>query len=394
MPRGIPKVALLIETSLAYGRGLLRGVVRYARLHGPWSFYITPGDLDQVLPRMEEWGGTGIIARIATPQTEAAILASGLPFVALDLRHDQLASSSRLTGACEVCPDSHLAARMAAEHLLEKGFRQFAFVGAMGQPPWSTRREEGFVERLREAGHACQRYPLPSRPADGRWGREQRHMSQWLQNLAKPMGVLACDDDRGRQVLEAARSAGLCVPDQLAVIGVDNDELLCELSDPPLSSVKLDLERGGYEAAALLDGLMSGRLHPPQRVLVRPQYVVARRSTDVVAAEDPLVAEALRFIADHAGRPMGVAEVVRQLGCSRRALELRFRRSAGRSLLDEIQRSRLERAKRLLSETDLSVGEVAAAAGYASGSYLTRVFRQHCGMSPGRYRQRSAGQRP
>jgi LacI family transcriptional regulator len=388
--RGIPKVALLIETARGYGRGLLRGIMRYARLHGPWAFYVTPGDLRQVLPAMEHWGATGIIARIETRSTAQRILATGLPLIALDLSQEQLARTNPLSQVCEICPDSHKAGRMAAEHLLQRGLRQFAFAGVSKSTLWSSRREEGFCERLAESGCTCHIYRLPELRRDRHWGREQAVMSRWLRGLPLPIGLLACDDDRGREVLEACRAAELRVPADVAVLGVDNDELLCELSDPPLSSVALNLERGGYEAAALLDRLMSGQARAPQRILVEPTWVVTRRSSDVLALEDRSVATALHFIHDNAGRPIGVLDVVRHSGCSRRTLEMRFRAALGRSLHDEIQRTRLERAKRLLVETDLPVGRIAAASGFASPDYLTRVFHSQIGLAPAEYRRQAA----
>jgi LacI family transcriptional regulator len=382
----MPRVALLIETSLGYGRGLLRGIVRYARLHGPWSFYVTPGGLEQILPQMDRWGCTGIIARITTARTEAAILTAGVPVIALDLSHAQLAGSHPLSRVSEVCPDSHEAGMMAAEHLLEKGLCHFAFIGDNEQPPWSTRREAGFRQKLAQAGHSCEVYPAPASRRDRAWGREQAIVSQWIRRLPKPVGLLACDDDRGRQALEACKAAGVHVPDDITVLGVDDDELLCEVSDPPLSSVKLDSEQGGYDAAALLDRLMSGHDRPPQRILVRPLWVVSRRSTDTTGLDDRMVAAALRFIHDNAARPIGVEDVVRPLGLSRRMLELRFRQATGRAIHEEIQRSRLERARRLLVETPHPLEHVACAAGFATASYMARVFRQAMGISPSQYR--------
>jgi LacI family transcriptional regulator len=211
-------------------------------------------------------------------------------------------------------------------------------------------------------------------------------MSRWIRDLPKPIGLLACDDDRGREVMEACRAAGAQVPEDVAVMGVDNDELLCDLSDPPLSSVAFDTERAGYEAAALLGGLMLGRIREPRRILVEPMYVVARRSTDVLALDDRAVAAALRFIHDTAGRPIGVGEVIRQVPLSRRTLELRFRRVVGRSIHEEIQRVRLERARQLVAETDLSIGMIAENCGFAGAGHLTRSFARTFGLPPSRYR--------
>jgi LacI family transcriptional regulator len=386
VPNDMPKVALLVETSLGYGRALLRGVMRYARLHGPWAFYINPGDLRQVLPKMEEWGGTGIIARVETHEVAKAVLAARLPTIVLDLTYKQLARKNPLSRLSELCPDSQEAGRMAAEHLLECGFRHFAFVGTWGDFPWSVRRGEGFTQRLEKSNFECQYFPMPPNVRDHRWGREQTILARWLYELPKPLGVLACDDDRGRQVLEACRAAHLQVPEDVAVIGVDNDELLCELSTPPLSSVALDTEQAGYDAAELLHGLMTNRVKSPKRILARPIRVVARRSTDTRATDDRDVARAVRFIHDNAVHAIGVEDVVEHVGCSRRTLELRFQRHLGRSVNREIQEIRLERAKHLLAETDLTVARVAETLGFGSVNYMIRLFHHRTGETPAEYR--------
>ncbi len=386
----IPKVALLVETSRGYGRNLLRGVVRYSRLHGPWGFYLTPGDFVQALPRMRSWGGTGIIARIQTPEVARAILASGLPTIALGLSDEQLRPGNPLSRLSEVVSDSRGAGRMAAEHLLERGFRHYAYVGAAGRV-WSGRRQESFCSRIREASLEPRVYRLPRSRHAAAWEHEQPALADWLLALPRPVGVMACNDDRGREVLEACRVAGIRVPEEVAVVGVDNDELLCELADPPLSSVALNAEAGGYRAAALLDRMMRGQSRKPQRLLVEPMHVVARRSTDIVALDDPEVAAAVHFIQDHATEPIAVSDIVAAVMISRRALELRFQKAIGRSLHAEIRRVRLERATRLLVETDLPITRVAEASGFGQASYLSQVFCQSFGSTPARYRRRMRG---
>ena len=379
----MPKVALLVETARGYGRQVLHGIVRYARLHGPWAFYVTPGDFVQSLPEMEEWGGTGIIARIETPQVAKAILATRLPVVAMDLSQLQLAPGSPWSRMCQLTSDSEGAVRLAVEHLLGKGLRHFGFVGIAGKI-WSDRRQQAFVQQMAKAGYEPHAYPNARRRLP--WGREQAVMSRWLAGLPKPVGILACNDDRGREVLAACRQAKLRVPEEAAVIGVDNDELLCDLSDPPLSSVALGAERAGFEAAALLGELMAGRVKKPQRLVAAALGVVARRSTDVLVHEDLEVAAALRFIHDNAGKPIRVYDVVAHLDDARRTLEIRFRQALGRSIHAEIQRTRLERAKQLLLETDLPLPKVARACGFGSPSYLAAVFHRHLGVTPVKYR--------
>lgn len=380
----MPKVALLVETARGYGREVLHGVVRYARLHGPWAFYVTPGDFAQSLPQMEEWGGTGIIARIETPQVAKAILGTRLPVVAMDLSESQLAAESPWSRVSQLTSDSEGAMRLAVEHLVEKGFRNFGFVGIAGKI-WSDRRQQAFTRLMVEGGYTSHTYPGTRRHRVP-WGREQAIMARWLANLPKPVGIVACNDDRGREVLSACRQARVQVPEEAAVVGVDNDELLCDLSDPPLSSVALGAERAGFEAAALLDQLMAGRIKKPQRLVAAALGVVARRSTDVLLHENPEVAAALRFIHDNAGRPIRVYDVVASLGDARRTLEIRFRQALGRSIHAEIERARLERARQLLLETDLPLPKIAQACGFGSASYLAAVFHRNLGTTPVKYR--------
>lgn len=391
MPRSsIPRIALLIETARGYGRQLLRGIVRYARLHGPWSFYMTPGDFEQAVPRMREWGGTGIIARVETPKVAEAILNARVPTIALDLSEDQLRPESPLSQLSEMSSDSHQAACMAAEHLLERKFHHYAFVGMAGRV-WSSRREAAFIASITAAGFDPHVYSWPTRGRGKDWEREQVILADWLARLPKPIGLMACNDDRGRQVLEACRAAAIRVPEDIAVIGVDNDELLCDLADPPLSSVALNAEQGGYRAAALLDKMIHGRMRKPCRLVVEPLHVVTRRSTDIIALDDSEVSAALRFIHLNTGRPIRVDDVVDHLQLSRRALEIRFRNALGRTIHDEIQRTRLDRARRLLIESDLPIPKVADAAGYGSASYLGQILHQRLGLTPAQYRRQMRG---
>jgi len=383
----IPRVALLLETSREYGRGLLRGVVRYSRLHGPWSLLVSPGHFDQELPKVK-WRGSGLIARISSPKLARAIKASGLPTIALESSFEEHAMLRPKLNICEVRSDSAAIARLAAEHLLERGFRSFAYCG-IPRCLWSKTREEAFSRYISLQNYPCDVYSHPRAKSDRQWEREQTRLADWLRQLPKPAGLMAANDDRGRKVLQACSMAGILIPEEVAVVGVDNDELVCELSDPPLSSVSLDLEKTGYEAAALLDGLMSERIDGYHQLPVSPLEVVARRSTEVVAQEDRDVAIALAFIRDNTRRPIGVADVVKSTGLSRRTLERRFQDAVGRSLHEEITRCRLWRAKRLLLETDLPVAAVAEAAGFGNLKPMVRAFRASESCSPNDFRRRT-----
>ena len=406
-----PRVVLLMIPFVGYDRGLLQGIARYTQLHGPWVFCLSgdhpavpmprvdsisgetievkvaPGSARRASFHLQRLGATGVIGRINTPAVARTLLASGLPVIAIDLTEEQLADDNPLATISEIRADSHNAGRLAAEHLLERGFTHFGFCGYQGRI-WSERRQAGFCRCLEERQLSCDVYEPPRRQFPLSWRREQSLVTAWLRSLPKPVGIMACNDLRGRQVIESCLQAGFRVPDDVAVVGVDEDRLQCDLAYPPLSSVALNLERAGYQAAELLDGLMSGRIKRAQRILVEPTWVIPRRSTDVVAIEDQHVAAAVRFIRDHFARAITVDEVVGEVGISRRSLEIRFARHLGRSIREEIQRVRLAWGKRLLAETDLSAEKIAELSGFSSTSYLSSVFRRELGMTLREYRRR------
>lgn len=395
-----------------YDRGLLEGISRYAQLHGPWVFFLS-GDYPEVplptpdsvsgkfvgqeymssvvqnvsLPDLRRWGVDGIIGRIQSAKMAEKLLASGLPIIGIDLPEEQFARHNLLPKVSEVRADSQKAGQLAAEHFLERGFWNFAFCGYEGRV-WSRHRQEGFCARLAEAGFSCQIYQPPSMKQGLSWKRELPSVTAWLKSLPQPVALMTCNDLRGRQVLEACLLAKLNVPEKVAVVGVDNDSLVCNLSNPPLSSVAVNLSQAGYQAAELLDGLMRRKQHRPERLLAEALWVVPRRSSDVIATEDVHVAAALRFIRDHAREPIGVDDVVEAAGVSRRGLEIRFQQVLGRSIRGEVERTRLALTKQLLVETNLSGERIAELSGFCGLSYLSTVFRRDSGMTLTEFRRR------
>ena len=211
----------------------------------------------------------------------------------------------------------------------------------------------------------------------------------WLQTLEMPVGVMACNDVRARHVLEACHSLGVRVPEDVAVIGVDNDELVCELSDPPLSSIEQGMRRLGYQAAALLDQLMQGKDAPQTQFVVAPEGVVARRSTDTLAVSNAEVALAARFIREHACDGLSIGDLTAMVGLSRSTIERKFKAITGRTIHAEIERVRLERARTLLAETDLPMKQVAAQAGFKYIQYMATLFRRRLKQTPREYRLRA-----
>jgi LacI family transcriptional regulator len=376
-----PQVALLIETSNAYARGLLEGVTAYLREHRPWSIYISEhGRGDSVPHWLQGWKGDGIIARIENRNIARAVGERKLPTV-------DLSAARLLPGVPWAETDDAAIARFGFEHLIERGFRHLGFCG-LTDYNWSIWRCEHFKKLAKDAGRECSVHMTPARggrAAD--WSIDQDDLARWLGGLPKPVGVLACFDIRGRQVLDACRSAGLRVPDDVAVLGVDNDPVLCELADPPLSSVAPDTGRTGYVAAELLDRMMSGLDVPAEAHLISPVGVVARRSTDALAIEDADVSAAVRFIREHACDGIGIERVLETVPLSRRALETRFRKLLGRTPHEEIVRVQVERARELLTQTDLPLKSIGKRLGIPHPEYFNVVFKRVTGQTPGAYRR-------
>ncbi|MDB6122658.1 MAG: xylR 3 [Pedosphaera sp.] len=372
------EVALLIETSNAYARGILQGVVRYIRENSRWSFYIPEQGRGDIPPGwLANWQGDGIIARIENQEIARSVAASGLP--AVDV------SAARLLPSLPwVETDDQAIAQLAAEHLLDRGFKHFGFCGD-SRFNWSNWRSDHFEQAVQKAGRGCHLYRSsisPTAPLEN----QVAEIAQWLINLPKPVAIMACYDIRGQQVLDACRNAGLAVPDEVAVIGVDNDALLCDLSSPPLSSVVPNAQRTGYEAAALLDQMMSGVKVPSEAHLITPLGVATRQSTDVLAIDDRHIARATRFIREHAHEQINIEDVLKVVPLSRRIFESRFKKILGHTPHEEIIRVRMNRVKELLTETELNLAVIAERTGFEHVEYLSTAFKKKVGLSPNQYR--------
>ncbi len=392
--RKLPRVALLVESSRTYGRGVLRGIARYAHAHGPWSFFLIERDLHGGVPDiLKAWRGDGIIARLEDRRMAERLLALRCPVV------DVLGQGS-FAGIPSFDTDAAAVAKVAVKFFLRAGFRHFAFVGYPGLP-FSDHRQAAFALQLGEHGRTVAFLPRPSarrRPmhiqAVEREGiTAERIIARWLQQQTHPLAVLACNDVCGQQVLNACREQGLRVPGAIAVMGVDNDDVLCNICDPPLTSIEPDAERLGYEAAAKLHRMMSGEPSDNNVALVPPVRLVERASTDTVACDDPVVVAAIRFIRDRLGEGIAVKDVATQLGRSRSDLEKRFGLGLQTSVRSEILRLRLARAGSLLRETDLNLDQAAIKVGFATAAHLCRVFQRHFHQTPTAYRRAHSNNR-
>jgi LacI family transcriptional regulator len=381
------QVAVLIDFSRSYGRGLLSGVAKFVREHHEWSVQSEEWRWTDATPAwFKNWQGDGALAWVETPELAATIRGLGVPVV--DVRGSVPDCDLPL-----IATENKMVVNLAAEHFMQRGFRHFAFCGFVGAN-YSDQRSQLFQERLAEAGINCAVYNPPETSRDAqvielekRGLLFQGHLSNWLKSLPKPVGIMTCNDIRGHQVVNACRRVNLAVPEEVAVVGVDNDEIFCELCDPPLTSVALNTLQIGYEATALLERIMNGGKSPAAPILIPPLGIVARRSSDVLAMSDRSLAAGARFMREHAFESININDVARAAGMSRRVFERRFVSQVGRPPKAEVLRLRLDRVKELLADTNWTLAQIAERTGFKYSEYLHTVFTQKIGIPPGKYRE-------
>lgn len=382
MPRRA--VALLIETSNGYCRGLLEGIIAYSKHHADWSLHLTEQERGAAPPPwLKSWQGDGIIARIETDAIGRELKQLSLPIV-------DLSAARHLKGIPWADTHDEAISRLAFEHFVERGFRHFAFCGDPGFA-WSNTRRDHFARFVKNSdGNFYDFKATPRYDTEYRWDQEKARIADWLIQLPRPVAVMGCYDFQAQKVLDVCRELSISVPEEIAVLGVDNDHLICELSEPSLSSIIPDTRGTGYEAAALLDRIMSGETHlSHQQLITLPQGIRTRQSTDTLAIEDPEIARALSFIRRNAVSNIRVQDVLKQISLSRRMLEHRFKQLIGHTPHEEITRVRIARIKTLLRETELSIHEIATRAGFEYAEYMAAAFKRAEGLSPTEYRLQS-----
>ena len=380
------RVALAIESSRCFGRNLLAGIAAYAYAHGPWSLLHQERSINDPLPpSLKRWRPQGVIARIVDGYCGRAIRRVGVPVV-------DLLNVVDYPEVPRVLWNSTVIASMAADHLLDRGFRHFGFVGYHGLK-FSDERRKAMCKYVAGRGFSTHvfeehgvRHAIGQCEVDSAGPRQMARLGVWLSGLPKPIGLMACNDVRANQVLAACREREIPVPDRVAVVGVDNDALLCQLCDPPLTSIDPASQRIGYEAAALLHRMIEGERPATHDLLIDPAGVVARQSTDLLAIADPAVIKVVRYLREHACEGVTPADLVSQFQVSRSTIERWFTKELGRSPSEEIARVKLERVKDLLATTNLTLERISRLAGYSHGESMYRVFRQAVGQTPGEYR--------
>lgn len=389
-PNKVPKIALLLDLQWAYPRRLLSGIARYASVNGPWAFYQnswydvsvtdTRDHLDAMLTAIKNWKPSGIVMR-DVPQF-AELLDLNVPTITI------IGCDENALGQPYIDLDDAAVAHMGVRYLIERGFYNLAFCGI--NTFWSRSRARSFCEEAKRLGFKPFVFESQSSLPNWDW-RTERPMDDlidWLHTLPKPVGIMGAEDIRASQVIECCKLCGYAIPEQVSVLGVHNDSLLCVLSDPPLSSIALGDEKAGYLAAQTLDRMMKGESPERRRILVEPSRVVTRQSTDFFAIEDPVVAGAMHFIRENSNRILRVSEVVDNVSISRRTLEVKFKEVLNRTVYDMIHSARIDRICKMLTDTNLPIQEIASVLGFRQVTHMVQFFEKDKSMTPMVYRSK------
>lgn len=383
--RRIRRVALAVPLGLPFMERLLAGVLDYAKKQGNWAFVRAPEQLGPSFEWLKHWQGDGALVTVTSKRDAAIARALDMPVV-------NLTAYLENTGIPTVMVDHQEIGRLAATHLLEQRFHRFGYYGVRNIF-YSEQRRSGFAGAIRQAGGQCRVLEvLPLEASPGHWRRHQRELDSWLKSLTPPVGIMASTDLRAGIVADACSRLGLAIPDDVALIGVDNDPIACELCQPPLSSVARNDHEVGRRAAALLDDLMSGRPPPEKPILIAPDGVVCRRTTETMAIDDARVAAAVRLIREHLHEKFGVERLIASSGLSRRWLEYRFQESLGCTPYAMINQLRVERAKQLLANPGKhTLSQIAEACGFSELRRFRLAFRRVTGKTPAQFRKATKG---
>lgn len=375
---GSRHIGILVATDDTWGRNVVEAICRFSRSVG-WTVLISPRDDQGRLRLPKVWDGHGVIASLRNHSTSRHVKNLRLPVVDVALMLKKCKWHAR------VATDDQARATLALEHLRSRGLTNFAcYAPPIGR--YSDVRSRAFESAVAESGSTCSLYVSDTEQASG-WLTNYKNALNWLAQLPKPLGVFAADPYAARQLVEICATASIRVPDEVAILSGDDDELLCNVASPQISSVELASHRIGKSAARQLQTMMDGASVPQDTTLIPPLRIRPRQSTDILTIDDPQIAAILRFIRERAKDGINVADILRSFPISRRALEQRFRKKLYRSPAEEIRRARFEHVCRLLLDTKESIASIAYQSGFASGQGLSQAFQQHYGVTPGQFRQ-------
>lgn len=383
------RLIFLSDFTEAYAHHLLQGILTYAKQKDqeawvvcrmPPSYKETYG-IKGVVEWAKKWEANAIIGRFNHDDDIDLFRRNGIIAIAQDFKR-------RFNNIPNITSNYHDTGRLAAQFFIEKGYKHFAFYGYK-DTVWSDERCEGFYEGIREAGYGKNFYTYTNQQLETLWYYDTTPLLNWLNQLPQQTAVFCCDDNQGNKITEICKSNSIKIPEHLAVLGVDNDTTLCELSDPPLSSIHLDIEAGGYETAELIMNLMKQKDFQPQDVIIKAISIINRASTNSFATNDMYINEALEFIHSNLDKALNVTDLVKKLPLSRRLLEMRFKKVTGRSVYNYIIYNRIEEFARKIHETDKPINEIATEMEFYNYSNLVQQFKQIKGCTPTEFRKRN-----
>lgn len=376
------RIALYFHENTHYIREILRGISLFPGRSGRWLIRRFDPGRDQARD-IEQWHADGIITHISLKAFAHPLLRLKIPIVDVGEMWSSLAIAKIKT-------DDTLISELVFKHFMDRGFENMAFVG-LERYAFSRQRQKAFEHLAFLTGRTCQTLNLGQHllghPEQHKNKQEEKQLRIWLENLSRPIGIMACNDSVALKLAETCRQEGWHVPEMYAIVGVDDDLLICDLSSPPLSSVTLPLLKIGFEASALMDQLLSGHSIPVEPLMLKPTGIKTRQSSDILAVSNPHLADALRYIRDNAHRAIYVPDVLKVVSVNRRTLERLFASILGRTPLQEIHRVRIERAKELLINTELPVELIAKRCGFTQMRRLSETFRTTTGMTPTTFRR-------
>jgi LacI family transcriptional regulator len=384
----VPRVIFLTDLTEEYAKNLLKGIVRYSKKHEPWVLckmpfsYRVEHEVEGVLRWAKEWKADGIIAQFYNTDRVSIFKENGIAAIAQDFK-------ARFTEIPNITGAHRMTGRMGADYFIQKGFKNFAFYG-FKDIVWSYERCEGFVEEIGKYHLNKNFYEYQNTDFKELWYYESAPLVAWLKQLPKPVALMACDDNQGHHIAEVCQQCGIKIPEEIALLGVDNDEAVCTLSDPPLSSINQAVEKGGYETARLMDKMIKNPNGRYSDVVVYPTHVITRQSTDIYATNDKHISTVLQYIHRNIDKKLKIDEITKMVPLSRRLLENRFKQEIGLPVYTYIMNLRIERFAHHLLESDAPVVEISENTGFPDYKNVARQFKKIKGCTPSEYRKQNS----
>lgn len=379
------KIIFLTDFTEEYAKFLLKGIVEYTKEHEPWELckmplsYRVEHGVEGVLEWALDWGADAIIAQFYPTDNVSIFAENGIIAIAQDFKQ-------RFTNIPNITGDHIAAGRMGAEYFIQRGFKNFAFYGYRGVV-WSDERFIGFRETLEKKNLGKNLFEYQNIDFKDLWYYESKPLTEWLKLLPKPIAIMASDDNQAHNIIEICNKNSIRIPEDVAILGVDNDEAVCLMSIPPLSSINQDVEKGGFEAAEMIDRLLANKGVKPYDIVVQPTHITTRNSTDTYATSNKHIQKVLKHIHINTNEKLNVDDIVNLVPMSRRLLEIKFKEVTGESIYNYILNLRIEKFILQLVETDDAIVDIAMNLGFSDYKNISRQFKKMKGCTPLEYRK-------